>query len=48
MSVMQPAAKFLVELSKSQDIVAGDGTTTGMMLVLCLQVSQYHFGAPLV
>lgn len=29
MEVTQPAAKMLVELSKSQDIVAGDGTTTG-------------------
>jgi chaperonin GroEL (HSP60 family) len=29
MEVLQPAAKMLVELSKSQDIVAGDGTTTG-------------------
>jgi len=29
MEVVQPAAKMLVELSKSQDIVAGDGTTTG-------------------
>ncbi|CAK9168632.1 unnamed protein product, partial [Ilex paraguariensis] len=28
MEVLQPAAKFLVELSKSQDVVAGDGTTT--------------------
>ncbi len=30
MEVTQPAAKMLVELSKSQDIVAGDGTTTGV------------------
>lgn len=34
MNVVQPAAKMLVELSKSQDIVAGDGTTTGQDLVL--------------
>mmetsp|Transcript_6626 Transcript_6626/g.19106 ORF Transcript_6626/g.19106 Transcript_6626/m.19106 type:complete len:533 (-) Transcript_6626:188-1786(-) len=33
MSVTQPAAKMLVELSKSQDIVAGDGTTS--VVVLC-------------
>ncbi|CAG9460412.1 unnamed protein product [Pedinophyceae sp. YPF-701] len=32
-SVMQPAAKMLVDLAKSQDIVAGDGTTT--VTVLC-------------
>lgn len=32
MEVTQPAAKMLVELSKSQDIVAGDGTTTGTVL----------------
>jgi len=32
MEVVQPAAKMLVELSKSQDIVAGDGTTTGTSL----------------
>tara|TARA_B110000305_G_scaffold236645_2_gene298398 strand:- start:37 stop:687 length:651 start_codon:yes stop_codon:yes gene_type:complete len=28
MSVMHPTAKMLVELSKSQDVEAGDGTTT--------------------
>ena len=28
MQVLQPAAKMLVELSKSQDSAAGDGTTT--------------------
>eukprot|EP00897_Mesotaenium_endlicherianum_P002854 jgi/Mesen1/2597/ME000166S01722 len=32
MEVLQPAAKMLVELSKSQDIVAGDGTTTVVVL----------------
>eukprot|EP00271_Cylindrocystis_brebissonii_P010296 TRINITY_DN26455_c0_g1_i1.p1 TRINITY_DN26455_c0_g1~~TRINITY_DN26455_c0_g1_i1.p1 ORF type:complete len:529 (-),score=124.83 TRINITY_DN26455_c0_g1_i1:150-1736(-) len=32
MEVTQPAAKMLVELSKSQDIVAGDGTTTVVVL----------------
>nr|GMD38890.1 T-complex protein 1 subunit delta [Ipomoea batatas] len=41
MEVLQPAAKFLVELSKSQDVVAGDGTTTvvviaGALLKQCL------------
>eukprot|EP00270_Netrium_digitus_P006198 TRINITY_DN184_c1_g1_i1.p1 TRINITY_DN184_c1_g1~~TRINITY_DN184_c1_g1_i1.p1 ORF type:complete len:567 (+),score=138.17 TRINITY_DN184_c1_g1_i1:1139-2839(+) len=41
--VVQPAAKMLVELSKSQDIVAGDGTTTvvviaGAMLKECLSL----------
>lgn len=41
MEVTQPAAKMLVELSKSQDIVAGDGTTTvvilaGALLSQCL------------
>lgn len=36
MEVTQPAAKMLVELSKSQDIVAGDGTTTGTVLFLFL------------
>ena len=41
MEVLQPAAKMLVELSKSQDIVAGDGTTTvvviaGAFLKQCL------------
>lgn len=33
MQVEHPAAKMLVQLSKSQDIVAGDGTTT--VVVLC-------------
>ena len=33
MRVEQPAAKMLVELSKSQDVVAGDGTTS--VVVLC-------------
>ncbi len=33
MRVEHPAAKMLVQLSKSQDIVAGDGTTT--VVVLC-------------
>ena len=32
MKVTSPAAKFLVELSKSQDIVAGDGTTSVTVL----------------
>ncbi|PIA33457.1 hypothetical protein AQUCO_04100113v1 [Aquilegia coerulea] len=32
MEVIQPAAKMLVELSKSQDIVAGDGTTTVVVI----------------
>ncbi|GLJ45386.1 hypothetical protein SUGI_0955500 [Cryptomeria japonica] len=32
MEVTQPAAKMLVELSKSQDIVAGDGTTTVVVI----------------
>lgn len=43
MEVVQPAAKMLVELSKSQDIVAGDGTTTvvvlaGALLKQCLNL----------
>eukprot|EP00958_Prasinococcus_capsulatus_P016996 scaffold1904_cov375-Prasinococcus_capsulatus_cf.AAC.3 len=33
MEVEQPAAKMLVELSESQDVVAGDGTTS--VVVLC-------------
>lgn len=33
MRVEQPAAKMLVELSKSQDVVAGDGTTS--VVVIC-------------
>jgi hypothetical protein len=33
MRVEQPAAKMLVELAKSQDVVAGDGTTS--VTVLC-------------
>lgn len=37
MEVTQPAAKMLVELSKSQDIVAGDGTTTGTQFFSSLQ-----------
>jgi T-complex protein 1 subunit delta len=32
MNVLHPAAKMLVELSKSQDIAAGDGTTTVVVL----------------
>ncbi|CAN1344808.1 T-complex protein 1 subunit delta [Linum perenne] len=41
MGVLQPAAKMLVELSKSQDSAAGDGTTTvvviaGALLKQCL------------
>eukprot|EP00245_Coleochaete_scutata_P003248 TRINITY_DN14737_c0_g1_i1.p1 TRINITY_DN14737_c0_g1~~TRINITY_DN14737_c0_g1_i1.p1 ORF type:complete len:533 (+),score=114.60 TRINITY_DN14737_c0_g1_i1:111-1709(+) len=43
MDVTQPAAKMLVELSKSQDIVAGDGTTSvvvlaGALLTQCLKL----------
>ncbi|KAE9453926.1 hypothetical protein C3L33_14176, partial [Rhododendron williamsianum] len=43
MEVLQPAAKMLVELSKSQDVVAGDGTTTvvviaGALLKQCLSL----------
>merc|ERR1712210_40164 len=33
MGVVHPAAKMLVELSKAQDIEAGDGTTT--VVVVC-------------
>ena len=33
MQVFHPTAKMLVELSKSQDIEAGDGTTS--VVVLC-------------
>ena len=33
MMVQQPAAKMMVELSKSQDVVAGDGTTS--VVVIC-------------
>jgi T-complex protein 1 subunit delta len=33
MKVEQPAAKMLVDLAKSQDVVAGDGTTS--VTVLC-------------
>ncbi|GAB2239874.1 hypothetical protein Droror1_Dr00020392 [Drosera rotundifolia] len=32
MEVLQPAAKMLVELSKSQDVVVGDGTTTVVVI----------------
>jgi T-complex protein 1 subunit delta len=32
MEVLQPAAKMLVELSKSQDTAAGDGTTTVVVI----------------
>ncbi|KAJ0713830.1 putative chaperonin ATPase [Helianthus annuus] len=32
LDVLQPAAKMLVELSKSQDVVAGDGTTTVVVI----------------
>merc|ERR1719384_1907119 len=32
MEVQHPAAKMLVELSKSQDIEAGDGTTSVVVL----------------
>ncbi|KAK9808019.1 hypothetical protein WJX73_004979 [Symbiochloris irregularis] len=43
MTVTQPAAKMLVELSKSQDVVAGDGTTSvtvicGALLQKCLDL----------
>jgi chaperonin GroEL (HSP60 family) len=43
MQVMHPTAKMLVELSKSQDIEAGDGTTTvcviaGALLDACGQL----------
>ena len=43
MEVTQPAAKMLVELSKSQDVVAGDGTTTvtvmaGSLLKKCIEL----------
>ncbi|GAB2231085.1 hypothetical protein Droror1_Dr00027372, partial [Drosera rotundifolia] len=32
MEVLQPAAEMLVELSKSQDVVVGDGTTTVVVI----------------
>ena len=32
MNVLHPAAKMLVELSQSQDIEAGDGTTTVVVI----------------
>ncbi|GBG89754.1 hypothetical protein CBR_g49606 [Chara braunii] len=43
MNVVEPAAKMLVELAKSQDVVAGDGTTTvvilaGALLKQCLDL----------
>ena len=38
-----PAAKMLVELSKSQDIVAGDGTTSVVILAgAFLEVSALY------
>eukprot|EP00891_Asterochloris_glomerata_P008829 jgi/Astpho2/8829/fgenesh1_pm.00129_%23_7_t len=45
MIVTQPAAKMLVELAKSQDIVAGDGTTSvtvicGALLKKCLDLLE--------
>lgn len=40
MEVIQPAAKMLVELSKSQDIVAGDGTTTGTRASFYLPINR--------
>lgn len=42
MEVVQPAAKMLVELSKSQDIVAGDGTTTGTSLLHYCSIDQQY------
>jgi len=46
MEVLQPAAKMLVELSKSQDSAAGDGTTTvvviaGALLRHCLSLLSH-------
>lgn len=41
MEVLQPAAKMLVELSKSQDVVAGDGTTTVVVIAGAL-LKQCH------
>jgi T-complex protein 1 subunit delta len=43
MTVIQPAAKILVDLAKSQDISAGDGTTTvtiicGSLLKKCVDI----------
>jgi T-complex protein 1 subunit delta len=43
MTVTQPAAKMLVELSKAQDVAAGDGTTSvtvicGALLKKCLEL----------
>lgn len=45
MTVTQPAAKMLVELAKSQDVVAGDGTTSvtvicGALLKKCLELLE--------
>ncbi|KAI3832283.1 hypothetical protein MKX03_009327 [Papaver bracteatum] len=37
MEVLQPGAKMLTELSKSQDIAAGDGTTTVVVIAGALQ-----------
>lgn len=45
LQVMHPAARMLVELSKSQDVAAGDGTTTvvviaGALLNACRQLLE--------
>ncbi|CAL5224628.1 g7345 [Coccomyxa viridis] len=45
MSVIQPAAKMLVELAKAQDVAAGDGTTSvtvicGALLRKCLELLE--------
>lgn len=45
MTVTQPAAKMLVELARSQDAAAGDGTTSvtvicGALLAACLKLLE--------
>lgn len=45
MTVTQPAAKMLVELARSQDAAAGDGTTSvtvicGALLTACLKLLE--------
>src|SRR2546425_8011569 len=43
LDVQHPAAKMLVEVSKTQDNEVGDGTTTAVLVILGLGYFNQHF-----
>ena len=43
MNVIHPAAKMLVELSRAQDVEAGDGTTSVVVIAGECQLNNFWF-----